>query len=314
MPDIYETLIGAAPTDSEQQAKIAEMLRRRRSFGELGALTGDRVLQPFGQNMNKQADAYAEQIQDTRLKDVDNAQTAKYQSGQLDHMGNALAETSRNNDLEHQDRQAAIRAQLEAAGIKAAAKGATPRKMTDNTRNSILATVDTYTGASNLLSTFKDDYVQKLGAGPQSRLPNTMSRMGLGTEGMDDAANWWAGWNEIRTLPERNRLFGATLTPNEKAEWDKVDINPSMKAEQIRKGVARIQAILLRHATNRARGMISEGYDPDAINTYYQDMFGEIPAEEAQVTDERHGAIDRSGGAPAPKRIKVDAEGNEIGN
>lgn len=300
MPDIYDTLIGAAPTDAEQQAAVAQLLRRRRNFGELGALTGDKVLQPFGGNMIKQVDDYAGQIQDTRQRDTAHNLQKDYQTGQLGHMAGTLAETTRNNNLEHEDRQAQINAMLEAAGIRAGARGRAPRKMTDNTRNTILNTVDTYAGVDSLLKTFKPEYTQRLGAGPQSSLPNTLARVGIGTEGSKEAAQWWAAWNEVRTLPERNRLFGATLTPNEKSEWDKVDLNPNMDPAQIAKGVNRIKTILLRHASNRARGMISEGYDPEMINEYYQDMFNGDNAEDMLVTDETHGAIDRG-----PRKTKT---------
>jgi len=309
MADIYDTLIGAAPTDAEQQAAVAQMLRRRRNFGELGALTGDKVLQPFGGNMIKQADDYAGQIQDTRQRDTAHKLQGDYQTGQLGHMAGTLAETTRNNNLEHEDRQAQIAAMLEAAGIKAAAKGAGHRKMTDNTRNTILSTVDTYTGVDSLLKTFKPEYTQRLGAGPQSALPNAMARVGIGTEGSKEAAQWWAAWNEVRTLPERNRLFGATLTPNEKSEWDKVDLNPNMSPEQITVGVNRIKTILLRHASNRARGMVKEGFDPEMINEYYQDMFNGDNAEDVMVTDENHGAINRGPGQEKTVTVTMGKDG-----
>lgn len=309
MDDLYSSLIGGAPSTAEQQKAIVDQLRRRRSFGELGALTGDRVLQPFGQSLMKDADQYASDIQGTRQKDIDNAQTQQYQTGQLGHMASALAETTRNNDLEHQDRQDQIAAMLEAAGIRARAKAGVPKKMTDNTRNSILATVDAYSGIDNLMKTFKPEYTQKLGAGPQSQLVNSLARYGIGSSGAKEAQDWWAAWNEIRTLPERNRLFGATLTPNEKSEWEKVDINPSMGQDQISKAATRIQKILQRHAQNRARGMVSEGYDPEMIGEYYQDL---LPGMDSDQSDATHGTIDRGGGGG--KRIRVDAEGNVIGN
>lgn len=304
--DLYTMLIGGAPTELTQQKAIADQLRRRRSFGELGALTGDRVLQPFGQQLMQGADRYATDLQNVRQKDADNAQTQAYQSGQLSHMGDVLKETSRNNDLEHQDRMAQIAAMLQAAGIKAGAKAGQPKKMTDNTRNSILATVDAYTGIGNLMSTFKPEYTQKLGPGPQSSLVNSLARYGIGTQGSKEAQSWWAAWNEIRTLPERNRLFGATLTPNEKAEWERVDINPSMGQDQIADGAKRIQKILLRHAQNRARGMVAEGFDPETLSEYYADM---LPDMQGSSDDATHGTINRPN-----NRIRVDAQGNPIGN
>jgi hypothetical protein len=74
MDDLYSFLIGSAPTDPQKQKTVADQLRRRRSFGELGALTGDRVLQPFGQGLISSSDQSSKQIQDIRQHDIDNAQ------------------------------------------------------------------------------------------------------------------------------------------------------------------------------------------------------------------------------------------------
>jgi hypothetical protein len=44
MDNLYDVLIGEAPTDADKAAATAAALRRRRAFGELGVLSGDRVL------------------------------------------------------------------------------------------------------------------------------------------------------------------------------------------------------------------------------------------------------------------------------
>lgn len=301
MDDIYSALIGEAPK-GERAALIAAALRRRNELGQLGQITGDKMLAPVGKGLATSADDYATQMQDTRQKELDNAQTQAYQTGQLGHMGGVLAETKRNNDLEHQDRLAHDKMLLEAAGISASSKGG-GAKMTEPIRKTILATADAYKGVTDLIGTFKDDYVQILGAGPQSSLPNTAARYGIGTKGSKEAANWWAKFNELRTLPERNRLFGATLSPNEKSEWDKVDLNPNMSPEQIKMGVKRLQEILGLHASNRASGMITEGFNPEVLKAYYGDALPDLvdPQE-----DDTHGLVDRDASGAAPKkRIKV---------
>jgi hypothetical protein len=294
MPDIYSSLIGAAPTDAEQQAAVAEALRRRRSFGELGSLTGDKVLQPFGQGLSKQADEYAGAIQDTRQKDIDDAQTKAYQTDQIRHMDESMAEQIRNNDLDYKARMAEIAQRKAEAELKADAPKFT--KMTDATRGQMISAADTFQGLGDALNDFKDEYTQRFGPGPQSALSNTLSMMGLSTDEMDEAQRWWGNYKEIRTLPTRNKLFGATLSDKEKKEWDSVDINPNMKPEQIRAALNDYRKLIMKSTIRRARGMKTEKFDPEVINEYTAGIFEGQDPTQFNVTSDKEGVIDRGGG------------------
>jgi hypothetical protein len=238
--------------------------------GQLGAISGDSQIGPFGANMVNQADKYAEQFQQIRQNDIDDMRTQDYYTGQLDHMGNALGETSRHNKELERLRQLEIEGNIREAEIRA--QGTSRRKMTDSTRNKITDTLSAYEGAKGLLGTFKDDYVQKLGAGPQSLLPNTLAQYGLGTPGMKEAQNWWGAWQELRTLPERNRLFGATLTDNEKREWTKADINAAQDPKQVKVAVLRIMKILQDKARQNARVMMADNFSAEDIEMAYGDI------------------------------------------
>lgn len=307
--DLYNFLIGNGP-DKQSQSAIADQLRRRRSFGELGSLTGDRVLQPFGQGMSQQADKYATQLQDIRQKDADNAQTKEFQTGQLSHLKGALAETTRKDTMDHVFQMLMAQAALEKADKTGTTK---PSKLTYADRTKLENMSQLVNGADDTMGQFKDEYSQRLGPGPQSKLPNAMAAVGIGTQGSKDAANWWGQWNLLYTLPQRNATFGATLTPHEKQAWAEADIGPSMSGEQIRDRVSRVLKILkskggLMNRTYRAQ------YDPEVIDSYG------LPGEENIMgpagAPAGHGspaAIPGQGAPVVPRRVKVDASGNVIG-
>lgn len=275
--DDYRILLGAAPTSEEQVRALAESLRRRRSFGELGALTGDRVLQPFGQGLSAQADKYAAQTQATRQKDIDNAQTKAYQDAQLQHMEDVLKETIRANNLDYSAQMAGIKQRNAAAMLDFLTGSNTDfRKMTDSTRNKLLQHADTLGTLKLQLDSFTPEYTQILGPGAQSRLPNVAARLGLGTKGTKEAQEWWAGWSRFYTLPVRNLLFGATLTPNEQRAWDQADINPGMDPAQIRTRIDAVMSEAKRSAKRRGQVMSTEGFDPQIIKDAYQDTIPEL--------------------------------------
>lgn len=304
--DLYSYLIGAGP-DKQTQSAIADQLRRRRSFGELGSLTGDRVLQPFGQAMSKQSDAYAKDLQNIRQKDIDNAQTKEFQTGQLGHMKGVLAETTRKDTMEHVFQMLMAQAALEKADKTGSVK---PSKLTYADRTKLENMAQLVNGADDTMSTFKDEYAQRLGPGPQSKLPNALAAVGIGTPGSKDAANWWGQWNLLYTLPQRNATFGATLTPHEKQAWAEADIGPSMSGAQIRDRVGRVLKILKSKGGLMNRTYHAQ-YDPEVIDSYG------LPGEEnimGPAGAPAGHAAPISGAAPVgPTRVKVDAAGNVIG-
>lgn len=275
--DDYRILLGTAPTSEEQVRALAESLRRRRSFGELGALTGDRVLQPFGSGLSAQADKYALLAQDTRQKDIDNAQTKSYQDAQLAHMGSVLKETMRANNLDYSAKMAEIKQRNAAALLDFMTDSkADFRKMTDSTRNKLLQHADTLGTLKMQADTFVPEYTQSLGPGAQSRLPNFLAQHGVGTRGSKQAQEWWAGWARFYTLPVRNLLFGATLTPNEQRAWEQANINPGMSTEQIKTRIDAVMTEAKRSAKRRGQVMATEGFDPQIIEDAYADTMPDM--------------------------------------
>ena len=270
--DDYRILIGAAPTTEQKQKLLADSLRRRRAFGELGAVTGDRVLQPFGHSLREQADEYAKMVQDTRQKDIDDAQTKAYQTGQLEHMGQVLKETMRGNNLDYAAAMAAIAQRDRSDMLSAFGSEAEYRKFTDSTRNKMISKASVMEGIMDSIATFKPEYTQILGAGPQSKLPNTLAGYGIGTQNSKAAQLWWANWDKFFTLPERNQTFGATLTPNEQQAWKEVSIHPGMDPEIIQHKLNKFLNTIRGETIRRIRSMEKEGFDPEVLDTMHEDV------------------------------------------
>lgn len=287
MADLYESLIGAAPTKKEQVAELAAALRRRRSFGELGMLTGDRVLSPVGQNLVKSADQYADQFQDTRQKDTDNAQTKAYQDAQMGQMSGVLKESMRSHDMSDATTRRGQDLALEAARLRAeaarlrATAGGKPPKFTVTDRHDLEQGATLVANMRGLKDTFKDDYGGVTMGGvtvPGARaLANTLSANGLApTKHAQAAQNWWAASSRLYDLFNRNKLFGATLTTNEMKAWAEANTNKNMNGAQIKSMLDQIINLGSKELKSKIEFFQSGGYNPDQIDAITQ-RAGEDP-------------------------------------
>ena len=82
--------------------------------------------------------------------------------------------------------------------------------------------------------------------------------------GLGDQGDWWSDYQTRKNLI-RNQLFGAALTAQEKAEFDKADINPGMTPAAIRKNLNRQQELATNAARKMATAYAQHGYSRDAI-------------------------------------------------
>jgi hypothetical protein len=308
--DLYSYLLGESPSP-QKQAAIANQLRRRRSFGELGALTGDRVLQPFGQGLSKQADNYASQMQDVRQADIDNAQTKRYQEGQLSHMKDTLAETRRGNTLDHVYQMLMAQAALNRADKVGSPKIPKLRQGDVKDLQDMAQEVGEFKELENFLAGGGKFGAHEVGGVPipgSRALTNTMARFGFGSEENKEAFAAKQKFDRLYTLGARNRLFGATLTPNEMQAWN--DANPQTRQsdEQISKALPVLRKVFSRRLENKVAGLTRENYDPQAIAEY-------ADLENLGLTNRAVAPTGEASGveaAPKVKRVRVDQFGNQI--
>jgi hypothetical protein len=193
---------------------IVEQLRRRRSFGELGALTGDRVLQPFGVGEMKSSDAYAEALQQNRQKAIDDAQTKEYQTGQLGHMKEMERLTGRGQDLDYQAAmlRAAVDAMQKKGEITEKQLDTDTQKLSRQYTQQKMPQLDaSISNFNNILGSYKDRKEDLPGVGYAKNLP--IAKLFLTDAGKDVSSAGQAVANDLLnmysglavTLPESER-------------------------------------------------------------------------------------------------------------
>ena len=255
--DIYNAIIGDPLTDEEKLRTVAEKLRRQSLTGQLGQLTGDKVLSPLGGNLYESTENQAALLG----KLGEQARYRRYQEDATrDRLGLGYAQLQA--DREDMGLRRAI--------AMAKAKDKDYRKMTINQAMKLQDEATQAQDFTNVANTFDDKYA---GTGiPGGReLGNFMSANvpALTSEETEAAAAWWAKYNNIHTLPERNELFGATLTPAEKVEWKKNAISPNMSPKQIRASLEWYQN-KSREALGRRKKMVaSMDFDPEEVEEIY---------------------------------------------
>lgn len=314
MDDIYSALIGEGAGDGQKAALIAAALRRRNEMGQLGMITGDKMLAPVGKGLASSADQYAEQMQQIRQQGNRQAATDSYQTGQLRHMDETLAETKRNNDLDHQYQMEMARA----AGIRAD-KAGTGGKLPKLRQGDIkeLQALSESIGIVDGLDNFMKNG-GKFGAVEVAGLPmpgmrtftNYAASKGFGSD--EDKATFLAkqNWDKLYTLAERNRLFGATLTANEQKAWSDASPSSGQTDKQISAALPIMRKLFEHRMQSKASGLAKEGYNPAALADYTDIPGVNLPGS---LEDSQESGVTPTAGS-VPKRVKVDAQGNIIGN
>jgi hypothetical protein len=278
--DLYETLIGAAPSDEAKIKELAAQLRRQKQVGQLGAVTGDKVLRPLGGALMQQADEYALTMQATRQRDADNLQLKRFQDSQVANWEAQLAEEKRKNSLDYDARMAAVSADRYAADMRSG--GALNYKKFTKGEHDELAEAGNLVGNMHgLLAGFKDDYAAPTVLGrsiPGSRqLANWAAGQGLMAEGSnaDEAQLWWAESQRLYDMFQRNKLFGATLTTNEMRSWNQANTNKSMKADQIKTMLSTILEQAAEELEVQKDFYVQAEYDPLEVEALTQRATGE---------------------------------------
>lgn len=277
--DLYEMLIGSGANSPEKVQAAVQALRRDRTFGDLGMMSGDKALAPFGQRIGQRADANATSLQGIRQSDADNAQTKNYQDQQIGHMKDTLAaQTARDADM------AAYRKRMADAAMLRASKTGAPKAPKALSDKGIAVLTDArlqLEKTKNLKDTFKEDY-GSTGMPGERTLGNSLAKLGLGTKHSKEAQNWWREFNIDYTLPVRNKTFGATLSTNEQAAWADAAAGKEMTGAQIKDilgSLERWQSAQLQSLGDTYR----EGYNPAMVDAALQNT-GSPGASGASVT------------------------------
>ncbi len=113
MPTAYEIMLGGNLTDVDRQKILAQQLRNRRQTGELSMLSGDKVLQPLGQNVYN--DALDKEVTSLNVKDREVQDTENTRRFGLNQAMEARQQTEterHNRAMEQKETAATLRLQL----------------------------------------------------------------------------------------------------------------------------------------------------------------------------------------------------------
>lgn len=157
------------------------------------------------------------------------------------------------------------------------------------TANEITKLVDDggkYSNLANFSSTFQDRYagyrvpaVGNVAMTAGRYLPSSMV-----SKDMAEGAAWWQNYDRYKNVV-RNELFGAALTANEQAAFERADIGPGMDPAQIRANLTAQQSIIKNAMVRKAGALIAGGYQPEPIAR----AFG-LDLKELGVNTTRRGA------------------------
>lgn len=273
----YDFLTGTIPEGSiSAQLELAKALKKKSNIAQLAQLTGDKVLAPFGQRLSEQTDNYAQQRDLQRRANVDDERTRKYQDAQIKQMEGVLAETMRANRAregltergQDLDSQAALNrtlASMQNQKIPRLGEGDKKR-------------LEGLSGEINAFKNLEDFYAKggKLGAIEVAGIPipgarslsNALASRGLGTGASKESFAAKQEFDRLYTLATRNRLFGATLSENERKAFD--DANPSIRQtdDQIKKAMGAMKKVVQAKLQQTVKGLKAEGYTDEAIQAY----------------------------------------------
>lgn len=275
----YDFLTGTIPQDSvSAQLELAKALKRKSNLGLLGQISGDKVLTPIGRQFSEQADQYAKQTEQSRQMNADNAQTKTYQDAQVQQMQDALSEriraTNQSDATERRGQNLALQATMNRIANKAEPK--LPRLGEGDKKR-----LDALSGELSSFKNVEDFYKDggSLGAIEIGGIPipgaraltNTLAARGYGTAESKRSFAAKQEFDRLYTLATRNRLFGATLSKNEKKSFD--EANPSIRQtdDQIKAAMGAMKKIVAAKLKHTVKGLQAEGYADEAIKAYGYD-------------------------------------------
>jgi hypothetical protein len=274
MADLYATLMGEPTSDQERLAALARQLRERQRTGLLGSMMNNPNISKTGAGMVKSADEAAQFIGDqgeqARYRQYQERQAAESLAQRKLEEENAKAQFAdemkyKYAELGSRERDRALTRAL------AAEKGKKYKPMTMKGIEDLSMKASEAQTFGGVVNKFKDEYATA-GAPYTRKLTNTLSAMGLGSDKMDEAQQWWSEYQRGYELPTRNDMFGSALTTQEKKAWAEANINPSMKASQIRKNLAVMDQIKRDALARKKKVLVSAGYDPEAVDAIFEDM------------------------------------------
>ena len=259
MDPILAALRGTAITDDEMK-DIGQELMRERYLGDVAQVSGDPVLSPLGKTLSRRAGRQAKDLGDVRRSAMEKLEK---EMGKNDWKFRSATKT-----------QPALWVNEKTQEYKPVEGLPEPEPDYEKLRSSDIKTLSQLGQVTNVLTGLNQELGDPEFDPGQMPVPfgrtgaNIAAQYGYGTENTKQVQDWWAQFDRFYTLPERNALFGATLTPNEQQAWRAATISPEMTKEQIQGKMGRLIDIYNNVIQRVGGGLEAEGYNPEAISRY----------------------------------------------
>lgn len=283
MANLYEAMIGGM-TEQQDPAALAQAVRSRRARNALAQLSGDKILMNLGASRDAQVHDTAKTLGGDRWR-RDNMANSNEQNrlqraltqGYYDQLSRQhgqdialrrarMAQDASQHSAMMADRAADREAKLEVARIKAEADGREFKALPSSIENQLV-------DISNEIGTLRRlrAAIPTVEPGRESVVPyaNTAKVWLANQFGLGDvkSGEWWNDFRQRWNITRRNEAFGATLSENEKKDWEGATINPEMTTGQL----TRIMDLMEKEATFRlnkkAQGLREVGiYSPKQID------------------------------------------------
>lgn len=144
------------------------------------------------------------------------------------------------------------------------------RPMNPSDVDKLTATGQNLAQLNDVTSSFKDSYAGYNVGGlvDYGKAAGTLGRMGAGSENMQEAAQWWQGYDRYKNVI-RKELYGTALTANEQKNFEAADITPGMDPETVKHNLEIQRTIVQRGVKKKADALVASGFNPDVINKAY---------------------------------------------
>lgn len=276
MQDIYAAIVGEPPTEQEKLAALAKKLRGQEMIGQLGMLTGDKVLAPMGEGI-------VEQVGD-RSNKIANRGIVSQQLNRAD----ALAAMKNQYDMEQmakeQEFQGGQRAldralQRELEQMQQSGMNARDKSDTDKADKAAKKELDRYTRMLSadvnkanipfLDSAYKDlDTALRPFIGDDGKLKGDVP--GIGATSLSPMGMLSKEGRPVRQAVAnvRNQFLkmasGAAVTNPEAARlYEQIAMQLGGTDEDVMRGLESLRAM-----KDSAKTSIYAGYDPEVVETY----------------------------------------------
>lgn len=275
-PSEWELIFGDEPSD--QARMLSDMLRRRQAVGQIAGLVGGRSFAPWGHQMSQQAQGDLDRL----------AKVGVARQGALTREREALIQAASRGQSGPPEQRPQYRivvgpdgmqyrvdlgnptAPPIPLGVEKPIRGGLPA----NTKVQVANQLREYEALKGLGKSFRDEFA---GGGPLGKMATTAyQKVGSwGSQGMQDDAQWWANFDKFVNLPERNRLFGQTLTHYEQQSWNQAQyLNPRTDPKRVREQIDRMLGVYEAWLGRQRESLVADKYDPQAVDALFT---GEAP-------------------------------------